>query len=73
MIALGMPEENIDMNEYTNRHRFEKTYPEEILSFLWSNLGYGELKEAGNWRSNPSPGTFTTFDQKEFYPETIDW
>ena len=51
MIALGMPEDNIDKEGYTNKHAFDKTSPEEMLSFLWSTLGYGELKEAGNWQA----------------------
>ena len=73
MIALGMPEGNIDMEAYTDKHGFANTSPEEMLSFLWSTLGYGEIKEAGNWKAQPSPGEYTTFNQREFYPETIDW
>ena len=68
-----MPEENIDIKKYKNGHKFDKTYPQEILSFLWSSLGYGELNEPGKWKDKPSHGTFTTFDQKEFFPETTNW
>ena len=51
MIALGMPEDNIDMETYRNGHAFDNSSPEEMLSFLWPTLGYGELKEAGNWQA----------------------
>ena len=68
-----MPEDNIDMEAYTDKHGFAKTSPEEMLSFLWSTLGYGELKEEGNSEVEPSPGEYLTFSQKEFYPETTDW
>ena len=43
-----------------------------MLRFIWSTLGYGELKEPGDWQASPSPGTFAKFSQREFYP-SIDW
>ena len=53
MLAVGLPEEYIGINEYKNGHKFDDDYPQEILSFLWSSLGYGEIKEPGNWKDNP--------------------
>ena len=73
MIELGMPTSKISLSENYDKHAFEKTYPKEILTFLWNALEYGELKEAGDWEASPSPGTFTTFNQREFYPDTTDW
>ena len=64
---------HLDIEKYKNGHAFANTYPKEMLSFLWSSLGYGEINEPGNWKDEPSPGTYTTFDQKEFYPEITDW
>ena len=44
-----MPEDNIDIQTYTDGHAFSNERPEEILRFLWSTLEYGELKEPDNW------------------------
>ena len=59
MIELGLPRSMIRVSENYDGHRFESTYPNEILRFLWNALGYGELKEAGNYLDRPKPGTFT--------------
>ena len=61
MIALGLPEDNIGMAAYTNSHAFDETYPEEMLSYLWSTLGYGELKAGVYSENGPSLGEYLSF------------
>ena len=64
-----MPADKITLSRNDERHAFIDTYPKDILSFLWDALDYGELKEAGDG----AQGTLKSFDQKEFYPSTLDW
>ena len=60
---------NLDIITDYNGHAFGPTRPYDIMSFLWNALDYGELQDAGD----DVPGSYTTFDQKEFYPSSIDW
>ena len=56
-------------------HNFEDYYPEEMISFLYDTLGYGSLEEGGDTRRDEDEalGTYTKFDQREFFPSSIDW
>ena len=54
-------------------HAFRPSYPEEYLTFLWDALGYGQLQPRGDNKAEPAPGTLLKFDQKEFFPDTLDW
>ena len=56
-------------------HRFENTYPELMIGFLYDTLGYDSIVEGQDVRQDRDEalGTFTQFDQREFYPDYIDW
>ena len=69
-LELGIPSDKVTLSRDTSKHGFKDTYPQEMLKFLWKELDYGELQEAGNDRTK---GTVYTFDQREFYPSTLDW
>ena len=73
MGELSDPDEFIQMSIKEDGHGFKATYAEEYLTFLWGALGYGQLQPRGDWKAEPAPGTLLTFDQKEFFPETLDW
>ena len=58
-LELGMPLDKIDLSRNEHKHGFKDTYPQEMLTFLWEQLDYGELQEAGN---DETKGTVYTFD-----------
>ena len=39
----GDPGQNLKFSSKPDGHEFEKEYAEEMLSFLWEKLGYGEI------------------------------
>jgi hypothetical protein len=43
-----MPADKVNLSRNNEGHAFKNTYPEDILSFLWDALDYGELQEAGD-------------------------
>ena len=43
MSDLANPDKFIALSENSDKHSFKSTYAEEILSFLWPALSYGEL------------------------------
>ena len=47
-LELGMPSEKVILSRDSSKHGFKDTYPQEMLTFLWEELDYGELQEAGN-------------------------
>ena len=62
--------DRVTLSRNVEKHKFKNTYPKEMLTFLWEKLDYGELQDAGN---DKNKGTLYSFDQKEFYPSTVDW
>ena len=52
-------------------HGFKNNYPEEILTFLWRALGYGEIQPGTDWEATPAQGRMVTFDNTEFYPTEV--
>ena len=80
LVELGMnktkddDEQNLGISKKRDGHAFKRFYSGEILNFLWDKLDYGELERPGHkWWEDDSPGSFAAFDQKEFYPDSIDW
>jgi hypothetical protein len=68
-LDLGMPADKITLSRNSDKHGFLETYSGDILSFLWEALDYGELQEGSEWDET----RLTSFDQREFFPSTLDW
>jgi len=58
-LELGMPSDKVTLSRNTDKHKFKDTYPKEMLTFIWNELDYGELQEAGN---DKKKGTLYSFD-----------
>jgi hypothetical protein len=69
----GDVNQNLKLSVKPDGHGFIYEYSDEILSFIWDKLNYGELQPPGNQNANPAPGTFQSFDQLEFFPDTTNW
>ena len=52
-----------------------RSVPHAMLQYIYQSNGYADslLSNEGwdeNWEDH---GNFTTFNQREFYPDTLDW
>ena len=54
----GDVNQNLKLSVKPDGHGFKYEYSEEMLSFLWDKLNYGDLQAPGNQNASPAPGTF---------------
>ena len=66
---------NILFDAQDNGHKFAGGSAQFMIEYLYQALGYSDSLVSDNKidEKDPSVGKFSSFDQVEFYPSSVNW